>query len=80
MLTFTANQAKTHFGELLDRTQREPVQITRRNRVIGVLVSPDDYQAMRRFYADRLRATLKETASKAGLTEQQAAALIADAN
>lgn len=78
MLTFTANQAKTHFGELLDRTQREPVQITRRNRVIGVLVSPDDYQAMRRFYADRLRATLKETASRAGLTEQQAAALIAD--
>lgn len=25
MQTFTANKAKTHFGELLDLAQREPV-------------------------------------------------------
>lgn len=30
MLTFTANDAKTRLGELLDRVQREPVQVARR--------------------------------------------------
>ena len=30
MQTFTANQAKTHFGEFLDLAQREPVRVMRR--------------------------------------------------
>jgi len=33
MQTFTANEAKTRFGEMIDRVQREPVQVTRHNRV-----------------------------------------------
>lgn len=81
MFTFTANEAKTHFGELLDRVQREPVQVTRRNRVVGVMVSPEDYAAMRRFYADRLRTTLESTAAAAadaGLTEAELQRLLAD--
>ena len=47
MQTITANEAKTRFGELIDRVQREPVRVTRRNRVVGVMVSPEDYAAMR---------------------------------
>ncbi|THF62619.1 type II toxin-antitoxin system Phd/YefM family antitoxin [Pseudothauera rhizosphaerae] len=81
MLTFTANEAKTRFGELLDRVQREPVQVARRNRVVGVMVSPEDYAAMRAFYADRLRRTMERTASAAaaqGLTEAELADLLAD--
>lgn len=62
MQTYTANEAKTRFGELLDRVQREPVRVTRHNRVVGVMVSAQDYEAMRAFYADRLRGTLKEAA------------------
>jgi len=71
MRTFTANEAKTRFGEMIDRVQREPVQVTRRNRVVGVMVSAEDYQQMRVFYADRLRRTLKQSAEEAaskGLT------------
>jgi prevent-host-death family protein len=78
MLSVTTSQAKTHFEALLDRIQRGPVKITRRNHVVAVLISPDDYRAIRHFYAHRLRATLEQAASNAGLTEQQAAALIAD--
>ncbi|MDR0480266.1 MAG: type II toxin-antitoxin system Phd/YefM family antitoxin [Gallionellaceae bacterium] len=81
MLTVTANDAKTRFGELLDRVQREPVQVTRHNRVVGVVVSPDDYEAMRHFYADRLRGTLASTAqaaNRAGLTQQELEHLLAD--
>ncbi len=80
MLTMTANEAKTHFGQLLDKAQRQPVQVTRHDRVVGVMVSADDYEAMRRFYAERLRQTLHETteaAAAAGLTEEKLAELLA---
>jgi prevent-host-death family protein len=81
MQTFTANEAKTRFGELIDRVQREPIQVTRRNRVVGVMVSAEDYHAMRAFYADRLRHTLKQSAEAAaakGLTDEKLAQLLAD--
>ena len=72
MLTLTANEARNRFGELLDRVQREPVQVTRRNRVVAMLVSPEDYGAMRDFYAGRLGRILAQTAGEAaarGLNE-----------
>jgi prevent-host-death family protein len=81
MQTITANEAKTRFGELIDRVQREPVRVTRRNRIVGVMVSAEDYAAMRDFYADRLARTLRETASEAarkGLTESELERLLAD--
>lgn len=81
MQRFTANEAKTRFGEFLDRAQRAPVQVLRHDRVVGVMVSAEDYEAMRAFYADRLRHTLRnaaESAAEAGLTEQQLNELLAD--
>ncbi len=78
MKTYTANEAKTRFGEFIDQAQREPVRVMRHDRVVGVMVSAQDYEAMRAFYADRLRNTLRESAQTAGLTEEQAAALLAD--
>ena len=81
MQTITANEAKTRFGELLDRVQREPVQVSRHNRVVGVMVSPEDYEAMRAFYADRLQRTLDQTAQEAaakGLTDEELQRLLAD--
>ena len=65
MQTYTANEAKTRFGEFLDRAQRAPVRILRHDRVVGVMVSAEDYEAMRAFYADRLRHTLDEAAATA---------------
>lgn len=81
MRTFTANEAKTRFGEFLDQAQREPVRVMRHDRVVGVMVSAQDYEAMRAFYADRLRETLRESAEAAaasGLTDEKLAALLAD--
>lgn len=49
MQTYTANEAKTRFGEFLDRVQREPVRVMRHDRVVGVMVSAEDYEAMRAF-------------------------------
>lgn len=81
MQTFTANKAKTHFGEFLDLAQREPVRVLRRDRVVGVMVSAQDYEAMRVFYADRLQHTLEQTAALAarqGLSPEALEALLAD--
>ena len=81
MKTFTANEAKTRFGEFIDQAQREPVRVMRHGRVVGVMVSAQDYEAMRAYYADRLRQTMDKTAdqaARAGLTEEALAALLAD--
>jgi len=71
MQTFSANEAKTQFGQFIDLAQREPVRVMRRDRVVGVMVSAQDYEAMREFYANRLQHTLADTAvqsERAGMT------------
>ncbi len=81
MQTLSANEAKTHFGEFLDLAQREPVCVTRHDRVVGVMVSARDYDAMRAFYADRLKNTIDQTtaaAEQAGLTPEILEQLLAD--
>lgn len=81
MQTMTANQAKTQFGAFIDMAQKEPVRVLRHDRVVGVMVSPEDYEAMRAFYADRLARTLDRTAvqaRQAGLTPEQLDALLTD--
>ncbi len=81
MQTLTANEAKTRFGEFIDMAQREPVRVMRHERVVGVMVSAQDYDAMRQFYANRLQHTLVATsqqASQNGLTEDTLTNLLAD--
>jgi prevent-host-death family protein len=81
--TYTANEAKTRFGEFIDEAQREPVRVMRHDRVVGVMVSAQDYAAMRAFFADRLRKTMDKTAdqaAQAGLTDETLASLLADEN
>lgn len=45
MEVLTANKAKTHFGELLMKVQREPVQIDKNGKPIAVVVSIEEYEA-----------------------------------
>ena len=81
MQTLTANQAKTHFGEFIDKAQREPVKVTRRGRTVGIMVSEEEYESMRQFYANRLLHSIDKSATEAnskGLTEEKLAQLLAD--
>jgi prevent-host-death family protein len=81
MQTFSANEAKTQFGQFIDLAQREPVRVVRRDRVVGVMVSAQDYEAMREFYANRLQHTLADTAVKAesaGMTPELLEDLLRD--
>lgn len=78
MQTLTANQAKTQFGAFIDMAQKQPVRVMRHDRVVGVMVSPEDYEAMRAFYADRLVRTMDRTAAQAGLTPEELDRLLTD--
>lgn len=81
MRTYTANEAKTRFGEFIDDAQRAPVRVTRHDRVVGVMVNAQDYEAMCAFFADRLTRTMDrvaDDAAAAGLTEAKLAELLAD--
>jgi prevent-host-death family protein len=81
MQTYTASEAKHRFGEFLDRAQQAPVRVMRYGRVVGVMVSEEDYEAMRCFFAERLRKTMDEcarNAAAAGLTEAKLSQLLAD--
>jgi prevent-host-death family protein len=80
MQTLTAHQAKTRFGAFLDMAQHEPVRVMRHARLVGVMVSAQDFDAMRTFYADRLQQTLAQSADAAalaGLTAEAVDALLA---
>lgn len=81
MQTFSANEAKTQFGQFIDLAQREPVRVVRRDRVVGVMVSAQDYEAMREFYANRLQHTLVASAAQAereGMTPELLEDLLRD--
>jgi len=81
MLSLTATQAKAHFGVLLDQIQNGPVQVLKHGRVAGVMVSAQDHEAMRNFYANRLQGSLAQNAASAtakGLTEDGLQRLLDD--
>ena len=84
MQIYTANEAKIHFGEFIDKAQREPVKVTRRGRTVGIMVSEQEYEAMRHFYANRLLHNMdisgKEAVEQGLSTEKLEVLLAADDN
>jgi len=46
MKALTANEAKTHFGEMLMNAQQAPVQINKNGKPVAVLVSFDEYESI----------------------------------
>ena len=58
MEVLTANEAKTNFGELLLKTQRTPVQITRSGKPVAVVMSSRDYDTIEEFKMRYLKEEL----------------------
>ncbi|EHZ3052621.1 type II toxin-antitoxin system prevent-host-death family antitoxin [Salmonella enterica] len=61
MYTFTANQAKTQFGEMMSRAQREPVSITRNGKPSIVVLSAEDYAVFEALKMQDLRRILGQS-------------------
>lgn len=46
MQSVTANTAKTKFGDLLMKVQREPVQISKNGSPVAVMMSCEEYEQL----------------------------------
>lgn len=46
MITVTSVEAQSRFGELIDRSQREPIEVTRRGRTVAYVVSEHDMREL----------------------------------
>jgi prevent-host-death family protein len=46
MDALSANEAKTHFGDMLLKAQRAPVQINRNGKPVAVVISMDEYESI----------------------------------
>lgn len=85
MITVTSVEAQSRFGELLDRAQREPVEVTRRGRTVAYVVCGQDMQDLadvRRRRADAVRwyaeyrSQVTPTPEAASLTDADVNALV----
>lgn len=48
MQTYTSTDAKREFGEVLIRSQRSPVRVTRNGKPIAVIISTTEYEDIKR--------------------------------
>jgi prevent-host-death family protein len=44
MDSLSANEAKTHFGDMLLKVQRAPVQINKNGKPVFLVISADEYE------------------------------------
>lgn len=44
MDALSANEAKTHFGDMLLKAQRGPIQINKNGKPVAVVISVDEYE------------------------------------
>jgi prevent-host-death family protein len=85
MITITSVEAQSRFGELLDRAQREPVEITRRGRAVAYVLCGQDMQDLAdvrgrraeavRWYAD-YRRQAAPTSESTSLSDADVNALV----
>ena len=55
METVPAADAKTNFGALLDKAQREPVTISKNGRAVAVIMSAAEFEEHQRLKLELLR-------------------------
>lgn len=59
MQTFTANDAKQKFGELIDAALQAPISITKHNRPSVVVMSDAEYRALAQAKYEGLKTEVK---------------------
>ena len=66
-----AAEAKTNFGALLEKVQREPLTISKKGRPVAVLMSMDEFETHQRLKLEQLRREVR-----AGLVELEAGKVV----
>ncbi|MDE0367458.1 MAG: type II toxin-antitoxin system Phd/YefM family antitoxin [Gammaproteobacteria bacterium] len=66
-----AAEAKTNFGALLEKVQREPLTISKKGRLVAVLMSMDEFETHQRLKLKQLRLEIQ-----AGLADLEAGKVV----
>ncbi len=61
MQSVSANEAKTHFGDLLLKAQHNPIEISRNGKAVVVILSINEYQ----YFEDLKMQNLKNRVQQA---------------
>jgi antitoxin Phd len=79
MIVMTSVEAQNRFGELIDRAQREPIEITRRGRPVAYVIAEHDLKGLRDL-SQRREAAMQWYASyrASAISHPEAAALTDD--
>ena len=81
MQYISATEAKTRLAAMLDAAQTEPVMIRRQNRDAAVVISPKEYERLRRLNIEEFQNFCDHVSQKAaenGLTASRLIELLAD--
>lgn len=60
MKVIPAAEAKTNFGALLDSAQREPVTISKKGRLVAVMMSVQEYEEHKALKLECLRKEIRK--------------------
>ena len=80
MITVTSVEAQSRFGELIDRSQREPIEVTRRGRTVAYVVSGHDMQELADVKKRREEAAHWYSQYRANVVAQPAATELTDSD
>lgn len=80
MITVTSVEAQSRFGELIDRSQREPVQVTRHGRTVAYVVSEHDMQSLANVRSRREEAARWYSQYRQQVVAQPVASALTDAD
>ena len=80
MITVTSVEAQSRFGELIDRSQREPIMVTRRGRAVAYVVSEHDMQELVELRKRREEAARWYSEYRAKIAAQPDAPALTDAD
>lgn len=71
MDTLSANEAKTHFGDMLLKAQRAPVQINKNGKPVAVVLSVEEYESI-----EALKLRLLQSRAMQGMADIEAGSLV----
>lgn len=79
MIAVTSVEAQSRFGELIDRSQREPIKVTRRGRTVAYVISEHDMKELMDVRKRREEAVRWYSHYRQQLAAQPEAAALTDA-
>ena len=83
MITMSSTEARTKFGEFLDKGSHEPIIVKRQNRAVGAFIPMRDLEKLRQIRLQELDQAAKDLSKEAavnGLTEDVLNQILAEVN